>query len=232
MKYYLLLILSLFVLDSKGQDSASHLNRGSISVTGGANVTYPNGSWVPGGCYGGKPIGSAGLWFSLSDNFIFLHTNHVSLGLKLGIGVVQYAYMAKFAEEITYGPPTVVQKINAITFSPDIFSNITISKTIGWYTELGLSGEAVVYYQYNPNAGGDGEGYQPPLNFTNENEFNLYLYYSTGISINLNKNITIVPLIAFPLLNFTTLFPQSTSYVNIYNDFRTGIMITYNFTKK
>ncbi len=232
MKYYSILIFLFAALNCQGQDTAKNVSKHSISFTGGMNVTYPNGSWIPGGPYGGKPIGSAGLWSSLSYNTIFLHTNHVSLGLKLGIGVVQYVYMAEFVEEVIYGPPTVVQKINAITFSPDIFSNITISKTIGWYNELGLSGEAVVYYQYNPNAIGDGEGYQPPLNFTNENEFNLYLYYTTGISINLNKNITIVPLIAFPLLNFTTLSPQSTSYVNIYNDFRTGIMITYNFNKK
>ena len=41
MKYFLLLIFSLFVLDGKGQDSVGFSSKSSVSFTGGTNIVYP-----------------------------------------------------------------------------------------------------------------------------------------------------------------------------------------------
>lgn len=229
MKYFVSIGLFFIGLNCIGQDTAKHLSKSSVSFTGGGNITYPTVSSLS-----TKPATCIEPWASLSYNIILNCNNNYSFGVKFGMGVVQYRYNSIIIDESNgnkIGTQTL-QQINQVVFSSGVFANAVLSKTISWYNELDFLGEAVVYYLYNPNAGGN-NGYEPIQNFTNENEYNLYLYYYTGIAIRINRNITLTPLITFPLLNITTLFPQNISTnINAYNSLRTGIMITYNFNKK
>jgi hypothetical protein len=231
MKKIAFIILSLTWLNcagqtpSMGRDTVKQLSRNSISMAGGANITYPVVSSFLAAI---KPSVSAGPWGTLSYYAILHYSNNYSFGIKFGAGAVQYKYTA-IINEGDGNSTWTLQQINEIDISAGVFINANISKTIGWYNEIGILGEGVVYYLYNPNAGAI-NGYQPPQNFTNENRYNIYLYYNTGINININKNITLTPLVAFPLLNITTLFQKNTSTnVNAYNNLRTGLMLTYNF---
>ncbi len=233
MKYYSLILLVAVALNCQGQDTTKKLSRSSVSLAAGANVTYPTGSYLPGGPWGGVPLGSTAEWGSLSYSYLLLNSSHVSFGIKAGIGYAQYKYMGKFAIEVTYGPPILLQQINEDEISCGVFTNIKISKRIGWYNELDIveSWEASTRSSNMYGVNNDVLSNLPYGNYAN-----LFLMYQTGISVSVTRHISLTPLISFPLLNVSALryqflqsFNEALPSLNDYSSFRTGLMLKYNF---
>lgn len=229
MKSIVLVSILLTTINCLAQDSANvSLSKSSFSISGGINLTYPTVSnFID---YGEvTPITCLQPWETISYSFLLHNSN--CLGIKLEIGDLQFRYNG-----ILQAPSTIsiltLQQINKIELSTGPFLITALSKRIGWYNELGLTGEVVVYYLYNPNHTSF-NGDIRAQDFTDEADFSLYFYYTTGIVLKLDKNLRLIPHCTFSLLNITTLLEKNRlPHENAYNNLRTGITLIYAFNKK
>jgi hypothetical protein len=100
-------------------------------------------------------------------------------------------------------------KLNAGLFLTQLISNIK------WYNE-------VEFLNYILNNG------------ISSNSF-VNLQYKTGITFQANHNLTFTPLLAFPILGFTSGGEESGALfgqLKPFNNIQIGVMLTYNFSKK
>ena len=230
MKNYFLPIFILFALACKGQDSAKHLSKSSISIGGGINISYPTTITIPGGPWGGEPVGGTGTYFTLGYSYSLLHSKNIEFGCKAGMDYTQYRYNGKFAFEIEYGPPILIEQLNEGELFTGIFTNTTIFN-IGWYNELDICGSGAISNIYGTGFGVDDNIQYSDL--PNGKDFDLYLLYQTGLSFPITNNLSLLPLLSFPLINFSNSNPEisQNNQVNAFYSFRTVIMVRYKFSK-
>jgi hypothetical protein len=235
-----------------GTDSAKHLGKGSISFTARVNVTYPEVTQLIVGynSFGSLvivPSTSAQLCLDLKYNATFRRTKHSSFGMSFGFGYVQYKYsgIEFMPYEETESEIPALQKINMLEIHTGFFVNEKIIKRIGWYNEIGLLGSVQVYELFNPIGPNPSwswpVGYYPLLNLTNEENANVYMYYQTGLRIGISSKFSITPTIEFLLFNITSRSrtwnsefnntPQYYYQIDAFNSYRTGITLTYKFSK-
>lgn len=206
---------------TSGRDSIPLSGRNSVSFTGGTNITYPIVHSIPYTPWGGLGLLKASPWLSIAYGHSLRYTNHFSLGLKLGAGITQYDFSIPW--EISY----YENRVNEMELYTGIFTNIRISKKVGWHSELDAFWSSKM--KCNSNWGNSIWSALPYGNYSN-----LFLLYQTGISFSLCKNFALTPILAFPIINFSALLDKvdTQSHIvvaNAYSSLRTGITLSYNF---
>jgi hypothetical protein len=152
-------------------------------------------------------------------------TKHFSYGLELGIGYSQNIYMGEVAWEVAYGHPEPIEQMNTGEFCIGLFGNITKTNKVGWYNELDFIGNVQLYSEQK-------EPFFIQGSFENKDEVDLRLFYQTGISIRINRNFKVIPLIGYSIIDLSALFNGANSYgIYGYRYLIGGITLTYNLNK-
>jgi hypothetical protein len=228
MKNLCILLILINFNESHGQDTAKSLNRNSISFNGGINVitgssplSISTGPWFS----PIQPSISVQPCFSFSYNYVLAETKHFSYGLKLGIGYSQNIYKGEVCWEVAYGSPEPIEQINTGEFCIGSFINTTKKHTLGWYNELDFIGNVQLYSEQK-------ESFFIQGAFENKHEIDLRLFYQTGISIRINRNFTVIPMVGYSIIDLSALFNGVNSYgIYGYRYLISGVTLTYDLNK-
>jgi len=246
MKYFVFLAFFLIRLNCVGQDSTKNLSNHSISFTGGCNIIYPNINQYEiitnSSDFVITPEVSYNPWFDLSYNRLLHNYISSSFWLNFGIGFIENKYKAisngyeynDFGKYYISGVFNNEENVYALEGSLGLSVNNRIMKKIDWTNSI----QMLFRYQVSSSF----------INFpgTNDllpNEYYLYgyylhLFYETGIKVQISHKLSLFPFISLPIINIGSLWEKNdlayTFYKDMYpfNNFRSGIKITYNFIKK
>ena len=210
-------LLGLFIVPVLGigqvtvKDTARHESRSSFSFVAGANVTYPIRMLAEYNSYV-----SAMPWFTASYNYVVHQCSHVSAGVQVGLG--DYG----FGNTFNNGGMGIERYVeNYLEANVGVFINVKFKK-VEWYNnfEFLLSDETT---------------------FKMDDYKSVDFYYQTGVTFRVSKHIALTPLISIPVTQLGVSYygngwrPEVSSLLNpapiSFSTIRTGLMLTYHFTK-